>query len=502
MSYTLGIDIGTFESKGVLVTPEGQVVAEAATPHRMIVPQPGWAEHRAEEDWWGDLVLLCRRLLRDSGVAARAIRAVAVSAIGPCMLPVDAEGRPLMNAVLYGVDTRAAAEVAELTRALGEEAILALGGNPLTSQSVGPKILWLARNRPEIFARSARILTSTSYLVQKLTGETVIDHYTAANFSPLYDLGRHAWTDALAPGIVGLDRLPRLLWSTEIAGTVTAAAAAETGLAPGTPVTAGTIDAAAEALSVGVDRPGDMMLMYGSTVFVIAPVAGRLAAPALWQAPWLFPGEHAGMAGLATSGTLTHWFRDVFARELPRESAFATLAAEAAESPKGARGLLCLPHFSGERTPLHDPRAVGAFFGLNLTHGRGDMYRALLEGIAAATARIVETFREAGAAPQRALAVGGGTRNAVWMQATSDLAGLRQVVARRTTGAAYGDAFLAALAAGLVSREDIAHWNPPEREVLPEAVPAYARQYPLFKALYAQTRDIAHALSGGEPLGG
>ncbi|MDH3263647.1 MAG: FGGY-family carbohydrate kinase [Paracoccaceae bacterium] len=494
MSLTLGIDIGTFESKGVLVDGEGRVVAEARHPHELIVPRPGWAEHRADEDWWHDFVHITQALLAQSGVAPGEIAAVAASAIGPCMLPVDAAGRPLMNGVLYGVDTRAAAEIAELTAEIGADTILERCGNALTSQSVGPKILWLKRNRPEVFARTAKILTSTSYLTWRLTGEYVIDHYTAANFSPLYDIARQDWTEELAPGIVGLEKLPRLMWSTGIAGGVTAEAARETGLAEGTPVTCGTIDAAAEAVSVGVRGPGDMMLMYGSTVFIIALTPERVKDARLWTAPWLFEGSHAAMAGLATSGTLTHWFRDTFARELPRDAAFATLAAEAEASPRGARGLICLPYFSGERTPIHDPLAKGAFFGLNLTHGRGDLYRAALEGIAMATAHIAETYREAGAALERVLAVGGGTKNDVWVQATSDLTGLPQIVCDKTIGASYGDAFLAAVAVGRAQPDDIARWNQPEREVAPEKVEAYARQYPLFRRLYEETRETAHAL--------
>jgi len=337
------------------------------------------------------------------------------------------------------------------------------------------------------------VLTSTSYLTYRLTGKYVIDHYTAANFAPLYDIARQDWCFDLAD-FCGPERLPRLLWSNQIAGQVTAAAAAETGLALGTPVTCGTIDAAAEAVSVGVCAPGDMMLMYGSTVFIIQIAAQRLHDPRLWHAPWLYPGQHAAMAGLATSGTLTHWFRDQFARELPLESAFATLAAEAEATPPGASGLICLPHFSGERTPLHDPQACGAFFGLNLTHTRGDLYRAVLEGIACATRHITDTCAEAGAPPRRVLAVGGGTKNRPWLQATSDLAGLDQILCRTTTGAAYGDAWLAAAAVGRPAGP--ASWNPEAARITAHALPAYARLYPLYRRLYAQTRDIAAELEG------
>jgi xylulokinase len=491
MSHTLGVDIGTYESKGVIVDAGGRVTATATRPHPMQVPRPGWAEHRPDEDWWDDLVAITRELLATSGVEARSIDAVGTSAIGPCMLPVDADGRPLMNAVLYGVDTRATDQIAALNSAIGEDRILERCGNALTSQSVGPKILWLRQRRPDVFTRTARILTSTSYLVWKLTGEYVIDHYTAANVAPLYDVHRLAWTDELTSDIVALERLPRLAWSTEIAGSVNPAAAAATGLAEGTPVIVGTVDAAAEAVSVGVREPGEMMLMYGSTIFVIQVTERPVRDPRLWYAPWLVRGRHASMAGLATSGTLVRWFRD----ELAPGATFEELVEAAQASPPGARGLLCLPYFSGERTPIHDPRARGAFFGLDLTHTRGDLFRAVLEGIAAATAQVLETYRALDVVPTAIQAVGGGTRNEPWLQATSDMAGVRQLVRERTLGASYGDAFLAAVAIGSVGQDAITSWNPVIRTVEPRAVAAYARQYPLWKELYLRTRELAHTLA-------
>ena len=162
MSHFLGIDIGTFESKGVIVDRSGRIVASASRPHKMLVPRPGWAEHRPKQDWWGDFNFLCKTLLAESGIDPASIRAVGTSAIGPCMLPVDEAGEALSNAVLYGVDTRAAKEIEDLNAAIGAQRILERCGNALTSQSVGPKILWLKRNRPEIFGKAAKIVTSTT----------------------------------------------------------------------------------------------------------------------------------------------------------------------------------------------------------------------------------------------------------------------------------------------------------------------------------------------------
>jgi xylulokinase len=496
MSVYLGVDIGTYESKGVLVDREGTVVASAARPHGLIVPQAGWAEHRAEEDWWADFVWLAHDLIAKSGLAPSEIKAIGTSAIGPCMLPVDSNGAPLMNAVLYGVDTRAAREIEELTALIGAETIFARCGNALTSQSVGPKILWLRRNRPHIYARTHKFLNSTSFLVHRLTGRFVTDHYTAANASPLYLIDEQTWSGALAPGVTELDRLPELAWTTEVAGGVIRRAAEQTGLMQGTPVIVGTIDAAAEAISVGVLDIGDMMLMYGSTVFTILIAERRLRDDRLWHAPWLFPGQQACMAGLATSGTLTHWFADQLARDLDPQSAMAELAAEAETSPPGANGLVFLPYFSGERTPIHDPHAKGSVLGLTLANTRADVYRALIEGIAFATNHIFDTYGEAGAPPATIHAVGGGLRNRIWTQATSDVSGHAQVVGKVSIGAAYGDAFLAAVAVGDVSRQAIRSWNPAASRLEPDLANAdiYRRRYGVFRELYLRTKDLAATL--------
>ncbi len=496
MKYYLGIDIGTFESKGVLSDQRGNIIASAAKPHKMLVPRAGWAEHRPIEDWWNDFTFIAKKLLADSKINPADIRAIGTSAIGPCMLPVNEAGEPLMNAVLYGVDTRATEEIDELSARIGVDRILDYCGNALTSQSVGPKILWLKRNRPEIFAKTHKILTSTSYLVFRLTGKFVIDHYTAANSAPLYSAERRAWSDELASDIIPLGRLPDIAWTTDIVGVVTAKAAKETGLAEGTPVICGTVDAAAEAISVGVLEPGDMMLMYGSTIFIIAVTSARVKDGRLWYAPWLFPNQHASMAGLATSGTLTHWFRETVARELDPATGIRELATEAEASPPGAKGLVMLPYFSGERTPIHDTHAKGVIFGLNLTHTRGDLFRAALEGIALATNHIMETFDDAGEPPQNIFAVGGGTQNRVWAQATSDICGRTQILREKSMGASYGNTFLAALAVGDAHPKDIKVWNPIASEFTAKVENAeiYRRHYEVFRSLYERNKDLMKTL--------
>ncbi len=508
----VGIDVGTYSSKGVLCRPDGTLVAEARVDHGLSVPRPGYAEHDADEVWWGDVVALSRALMQRVSSSER-VAGVAVSAIGPCLLPVDSEGRPLRHAILYGIDTRSTSQIADVNARYSREPLFELGGMRLTSQAVGPKILWLRENEPDVYERAARFLTASSYLVFRLTGEYVIDRHTASHFNPLIDIDSLDWDDRFANGIASLEQLPTLRWSDEVVGVVSERAAEETGLSAGTPVTAGAVDALAEAISVGVVRPGDLMLMYGSTAFLILVLARKWAHPDLWITAGAFDGQYALAAGMATTGAATTWFRDCFARDLIQaerdggKNAYAALAEEAAESPVGARGLVALPYLSGERTPIHDPDARGIFAGLSLAHVRGDVYRALLEGIAFGIGQNLDAMRESGAPISRVVAVGGGATNRLWLQIVSDVTGLAQLLPERTTGAAYGDAFLAGLATGLVSGLEALdrEWVTILDEVRPDksSTEQYQQAQVLFRELYTRTRPTVHALgrlsANGEP---
>jgi xylulokinase len=510
----LGVDIGTYEAKGALVDASGQLLASASRPHELSIPRPGWAEHDAEQDWWQGFRWMTQRLLDQSGLSADRIAAVGCSAIGPCLVPVDSDGRPLRKAILYGIDTRATEEISELEQRIGAERVFETCANALTTQSVGPKILWLRRHEPDVFAEAKGFLTSTSFLVRRLTGETRIDHYTAAGFTPLYDVHSGRWNEDLTRGIVEVERLPRLGWTSEVAGTVTAEASAATGLAVGTPVITGTVDAAAEAVSVGVVRPGQMMIMYGSTLFMIQVVADAASDARLWAAPYLFPGTHALMGGMATTGALTRWFRDQLARELPagedeaagdEPNPFAVLADEAADIPPGADGLVCLPYFSGERTPINDPHARGIFFGLTLAHSRAHLYRAALESVGYGIRHHLEVLAEIGTTPKELAAVGGGTKNPLWLQLVSDVTQREQRVAQVTMGAAYGDAFLARLGSEpSLKPYDIGSWVKPRTVVKPDRGKEgrYAEVYGVYRDLYRQTRELMHRLQAISAAGG
>lgn len=502
--YLLGVDIGTYESKGVLTTIDGRVVGVQICPHDLLISRPGWVEHDAEGVWWGDFVVLVGRLLAATGIQPNQIRAIGCSAIGPDLLPVDQFAKPLrQGAILYGIDTRATREIAEIEQRIGKDTIFAQTANALSAQSIGPKLLWLKRHEPETFARAHRFVTATSFLVARLTGRFVIDHLTAATWTPLYDFHNQTWHRDMAADIVELERLPELAWASDIAGTVTVDAARETGLVQGTPVIVGSVDAAAEALSIGVTDPGQMMLMYGSTVFMIEVLANPLVDQRLWSVPYLFPGTACLEAGMATSGALTRWFRDKLAPDLVAASAatvadaYAVLTEQASLTPPGAEGLIVLPYFSGERTPINDPWARGVLFGLTLAHSRAHMFRAVLEGIGYGIQHHIDILESIGARPQEIIAVGGGTKSALWLQVVSDITGVTQRIPAVTLGAAYGDAFLAGLGVAAVpSYTEITRWVRDFRTIRPnlEHAQLYQHYYQLYLELYRRNKDLMRAL--------
>jgi xylulokinase len=497
-SLLLGIDVGTYSSKASLVSADGTVVRSAVVAHDISTPVPGWVEQDADRIWWRDVRALCAQLLDGAPHRGPDVAAVAVSAIGPCLLPLDAAGRPLRPGILYGVDVRAATEIDEIDARIGRDAIFAHSLMSLTSQAIGPKIAWLRKHEPEVWQRTRRLTSASSYLVWKLTGEHRIDRHTASQFMPIYDPRSGGWSDRYAEELANAAMLPRPGWCDEVAGTVTPAAAQATGLAVGTPVAIGAVDALSEAVSVGVVQPGDLMIMYGSTTFFILVQAAPTPDERVWTVAGAYPGQFNLAAGMSTTGSLTRWFKDEFARELPDETGYAALFGAAAKVAPGAGGLLCLPYFSGERTPINDPRARGVIAGLSLAHTRDQLFRAVLEGVAFGVRHNLETLQAIGAKVERIVAVGGGAQTDTWLQIVSDVCERPQQVPAVTVGASYGDAFLAGCAAGLVQREDIARWVKPGRTIRPDPATAaiYRDTYADYLALYRQTREVVHRLGG------
>jgi xylulokinase len=459
----LGIDVGTTGVRAALFDPTGELVANASVACPYASPHPGWAE-ADPRGWWS----AARRALASLGAPAspgspgspaaspasgsdgavggasvgagarallESVACVAVAGQAPTAALVDASGEPVRPAVLW-LDTRADAEAREL----GTEAYY-----------LGPKLLWLARHEPAVIARARFILQSHAFVAQKLTGEAATDPSTAALAIPLFDLGARAWLHAACDRVgVRADQLPPIRRAHDVIGQVTARAAAETGLPAGTPVVAGGGDFAAATLGAGVIDEGEACLMLGTAGNLLVPRRTPGADARLINA------HHVGAdVWLSLGGTLSggaqEWLRHAFAGgaagALP---AFDVLDAEAAAVPAGAGGLVFLPYLQGERTPLWDVTARGAYVGLSLEHGRGHLWRALLEGIALSFVDCQSVLEESGVRLTEVVGANGGGKSALFRQILCDALGAPLTYAPRASGTVAGAAVLAGLGAGLL----------------------------------------------------
>lgn len=496
--YLMGIDVGTSQSKGVITASDGRIAAYADVDHDTVSVRPGFFEHDPENIWIGDLKYLVNRLLTESGIHPEEISSIGISAIGPCVLLTDGDGKPLRNAILYGIDTRAEKEIEQLNKRYSEDEQIRRFGNTLSAQSAGPKLLWLREHEPDLYAQARMIMTATSYLVYRLTGKNVMDYYTAcAGYTPLFDYENMCWDEEILNGFGCSGKMPELMWSAKAAGKITCAAAEEFGLSESTVVNVGTCDAAAEAVSVGVIKPGRTMVMLGSTAFLIKVLEKPVSDIRLWSAPWLFPGTYSLLGGMSAAGSLTKWFLNEFCSEIRREAEecgknpYELLAQKAEAVPAGSEGLIALPYFCGERTPVFDSNASGVFFGLHLHHTKMHLYRAILESVAYGIRDNLEVLDLYEKPALEVAVAGGGCKNPLWLQTISNTTGKRQVIFETTLGAAYGDAFLGGMASGLFCQaEEIEKWICKKGSLEPELSKKdlYDEGYHMYKELYRNTK--------------
>lgn len=499
--YYLGIDTGTFETKGVLVDETFAVVETFAAKHGMENPQPNFFEHDAEAVWWHDFCVVSKGLLQKTGIDPKAIIGVGASVLGCDCLPVDENCKPLRKAILYGIDARSQKEIQWLTEYYGEEKVLELFGHPLCSDDVATKILWIKNNEPEIHKKAYKFLTGSSYITAKLTGNFVIDQFLAkAAFRPLY---RDA-DGGINPSECGLycrpDQLAQTKEVTDLAGTVTAQAARETGLAEGTPVIVGTGDSTSEAVSVGIVEPGSVMFQFGSSLFFYYCADRPVNDPRIHSGNFTVPGTYSVSGGTNAAGTLTRWVRDVFypdfleAQEQGGKDAYQAMAETL---PPSSEGLVILPYWAGERMPINDPKAKGLIFGLTLDHDRRHIYRAALEAIGCSMNQNVKLIEAVGLPVDSVTVVGGGTKNRAWMQIVSDILGKPIHVPAVTIGASYGDALMAAVGIGNLSNfSALKQVIRPGYIVSPDmaAHEAYLKTQSLYDRLYLANKDLMHEL--------
>jgi xylulokinase len=483
--YFLGIDTSTTSSKALLINERGEVIAVASSPHTLQTPKPLWSEQDPHE-WWSAVSTSINQVLTESGVNAEQVAAVGLTGQMHGLVLLDETGEVLRPAILWN-DQRTQAECDEIHARIGKERFIQISGNVALTGFTAPKILWVQKHEPEVYAKARHVLLPKDYIRFKLTGEYAMDKADGAG-TVLFDLKSRNWSNEILDKLrIDSAWMPRTFEGPEFTGRVTPEAAAATGLKEGTPVAAGGGDQSAQAVGVGAVEPGIVGLTVGTSgvVFATTPSAliepeGRLhafchAVPGMW---------HFMGVMLSAAGSL-QWYRDTLAPTV----SFDDLLKEAEMVPAGCEGLQFLPYLSGERTPHPDPLARGAFIGLTIRHGRAHMTRAVLEGVSFGLKDSFTLIQNAGLGEIKQVhASGGGTKGALWRQILASVLEAELVTVNTSEGAAFGAALLAGVGAGAWSDVPsackavikITGSTNPE----PAQSEAYHKAYSLYRELY------------------
>ncbi|XID90751.1 FGGY-family carbohydrate kinase [Paenibacillaceae bacterium WGS1546] len=502
MEVLLGIDIGTYSVKATAIAADGVLLDTVSLRHEVSIPKPGYAEQHPEQVWWHGLESAVRQLVSRGRFSPERVRALGVSTLSPCVAPVDDAGRAVRPAILYGVDVRAGRQIDRLNEELGDAFVLERYGQYLSSQTAGPKIMWLRDEEPSVFRASRRFVPASTYLVHRLTGKWTIDAYIAPSYAPFFRMDAMEWDGEMIARYLGEEgerlQWPELAWPGDAAGELLPGAASALGLPPGIPVAVGSADALTEAISAAALSPGDLFVMYGSSIFFIATTSRRVSSSKIfWPSPGLSPGTWAVAGGMSTAGTLVRWVMDL---AYPSEASFGDFFAEAKRSEPGSGGLVMLPYMSGERTPLADPDARGLIAGLSLKHGRAELSRAALEGVAYGIRHNLEAFEDQ-VGPVRLVGAGGGVTDPFWPQIVSDVCARPQRIMPYTSSA-IGDALLAGRCAGLYGEERMREMalslcRPVELQPNAKLSELYDSRYEVYRKLYEETRESVHRLARG-----
>ncbi len=495
MSYFLGIDVSTTGAKALLIDETGAVVASATTSLSLSTPRPLWSEQDPHE-WWEGTVKSVHAALGQIDAAPEEVVAIGLTGQMHGLVLLDEAGAVLRPAILWN-DQRTAAECEEIRRRIGRERLIQITGNDALTGFTAPKILWVQRHEPEVYARVRHILLPKDYIRYRLTDEYAMDKADGSG-TILFNLRLRLWSNEMLDALeIPREWLPTTYEGPEITGRLTAEVARVLGLAAGTPVMAGGGDQAAGATGMGAVTPGVVSLVLGTSGVVFATTPSALIEPQgrLHAFCHTLPNRWHFMGVMLSAAGSLQWHRDTLAPGV----SFDALVDEAAAIPAGSEGLYFLPYLTGERTPHPDPLARGAWVGLTVRHTRGHMTRSLLEGVAYGLKDSFELIRGAGLGNiSQVRASGGGVRSPLWRQILADVLNVELVTVNTSEGSAYGAALCAAVGAGAWSDLETACAATIRitGSTLPNAETAavYAEGYKHYTALYPALAPTFHAL--------
>ncbi|HEX3348681.1 MAG TPA: xylulokinase [Acetobacteraceae bacterium] len=487
----LGLDVGTSSVKALLIGREQDVLAESSAPLTVSRPHPLWSEQDPEA-WWQATLAAVASVRRASPEAWRGLRGIGLSGQMHGATLLDDAGRVLRPAILWN-DGRSAAECAELERRVPD--LRARTGNIAMPGFTAPKLLWVRRHEPEVFAATRSVLLPKDYVRFRLSGARVGEMSDASGTLWL-NVAARAWDDGLlaATGLIRA-HMPELVEGSEVSATVSPDLAAAWGIAS-VPIAGGGGDNAASAVGIGAVRPGDAFLSLGTSGVIFAVTDHYVSAPerTLHAFCHALPGRWHGMSVILSAAASLSWLAELLGR--PIDNLLGEAERWASDTGNRAGAPLFLPYLSGERTPHNDAAATGLFVGLRADHGPAAFAFAVLEGVAFAFADGFHVLADAGASPNSCLLVGGGARSAFWAQMLADVLGIELLVPEGAeTGAALGAARLAILAARGAGEAAVCV-RPPIRASLqpdPAVRAAVGPRLARFRALYLaerRTRDL------------
>lgn len=498
--YLLGIDIGTSACKVAVFNREGQVVASASGDYPVYYPADGWVEQNPLE-WWEAVCGAMKEIFADGKVSPEEIAGVGIDGQSWSAIAMDKDGNVLTNTPIW-MDTRAKSICARLNEEVGEEAVFQVAGNPLQPSYTTPKIIWYKENLPEVYAKIDKILQSNGYIAYRLTGAITQDVSQGYGWH-CFNMREGKWDEAMCEKLgIPMSFLPEIVACDKVVGTVTEKASAECGLAVGTPVVAGGLDAACGTLGAGVVHPGETQEQGGQAGGMSICQDVYNADPRLILSFHVVPNQWILQGGTTGGGGVMRWFEREFAdyeRMMKEETGKPSLTQlnEIAEAvAPGSDGVVFLPYMSGERSPIWNPDAKGVFFGLDFSKTKGHMVRACMEGVALSLKHNLDVAEEAGAKAEVLRAMGGSANSLLWTQIKADVTGKEIVVPASDTATTLGAAILAGVGVGfyesyeeavaLTVKETRRHTpNPANKEV-------YEKNYETYLKLYESLEGLMH----------
>lgn len=502
--YILAHDLGTTGNKASLIGADGRPLASAFVSYETQYPHPGWAEQKAA-DWELAIVTGTRRLLAESALAPQRIAAVSFSGHMQGALAVDAAGTPLRPAIIWA-DQRATPQAEEMTRAYGADAIYRLTGHRVSAAYTAAKVMWMRDNQPDIYHRIAHVLQAKDYAAFLLCGAFATDCSDASG-TQLFDLVKRRWSAELLSAFnLRADIFPTAHPSTAVVGRVTADAASATGLIAGTPVVIGGGDGACATVGAATIRAGDAYTYIGSSAWMALSTRTPIfdSAQRIVNFAALDPVLYFSLGNMQAAGGAFDWIERLLRDAGVPDFQHTMLTALAAGTSPGAGGVLCLPYLIGERSPHWNPHARAAFVGLAMSHGRAEMVRAVLEGVAFNLRWILDVLRQltsvdGGGGIRSMRVIGGGMRSALWRQILADVYNLPLLRPRLNSAAtSLGAAIAGGIGVGLFPDFSIVErliLTEPAEQPDPAACDIYDKLYPLFQQTYTALMPVFDGLS-------